>query len=454
MIQKTTRVRPELRATAWSLLALLAVVIAGVAACLIAPLVAPSAGRSSSPQAGAAGAGALVDFALEILPQVGWVILPLVILWLLLRRLRWLALFVVVVGIGTVALTLSLAPLARAGASLVPWVGVGSTPTPDALVLVATVTLGVLLLTRPAASAARGGWAIAALALADAAVVTAAAFAAQRLAPALIGWLVAVAWLAAAALIFRRWQSALPGRDVRLLAAPSREQRSLLRFAPAHDAPFAAGARSRLSLAVTAVLLCAGLIGAGLLITRHVDPVQRVDAAVAEWFVTIRTPELTGISHVVDPLGNTPGIIMVLLTAVTLASALTRRRAPVLFLISATAGETAIFLVSQAVVGRARPPVEHLADLPDTYSFPSGHVAASAVTYGAIALLLFAWAGSRVGSAAVALAALIVLGVALTRLYVGMHYVSDILSSLLFAAIWLALCWRAYRPERGAPQRP
>ena len=395
------------------------------------------------------GEYAIVDFALEIMSQIGWILLPLILVWLLLRRLSRLALLVTTVGTGAVALDLGLAPAIRVTGALLPPLDATAVITPDSLVLFATVTLGVLLLVLlPFASAAARAWTIVAVTLADAAIVSAAVVAQQRYASVAIGWLIALTWLAVATMTFLRWQRALERLPHGPSANPPPE--GAVPPAPIGEAPLPGGWRSGLTLVLAAVLLCAGLIGSGLLITRHLAPVRQFDAAVIDGFVDIRTPVLTAIAHIVDPLSNTPGIIMALLTAVTLASAVTRRWAPVLFLVTATAGETAIFLFSQAVVGRPRPSVEHLTGLPATLAYPSGHIAASTVTYGAIALLLVAWAGRRVGAIAVALAALIVLGVALTRFYVGMHYPTDALASVLFGVVWLAVCWHAFRPDRGA----
>lgn len=122
-----------------------------------------------------------------------------------------------------------------------------------------------------------------------------------------------------------------------------------------------------------------------------------------------------------------------------------------MFLLVAAVGETALFLAVSTVVGRLRPPVDYLSPhLPPTSSFPSGHVAASVVTYGGGALLVFAWTRSRLRYAAAVLAVLAVLGVAFSRLYRGVHYPTDTLASVLYASAWLAVCWWVFRPGRGS----
>lgn len=201
-------------------------------------------------------------------------------------------------------------------------------------------------------------------------------------------------------------------------------------------------------------LVVALTIGLGWLITRVLVPVRELDAAIIEWFGAGRTDPASFLARIIDPIGNTPGIIAAVIIAATVAHAVTRRWAPALVIIVATAGETSIFLVAQLVISRARPDIEFLAGEPATSSFPSGHVAATIATYGCIALLVFSWARGPLRVVAVAVAIGPPLAMAWTRLYQGLHYPSDVLGSFIFAPLWLAACWWAFRPSpRGESVR-
>ena len=198
------------------------------------------------------------------------------------------------------------------------------------------------------------------------------------------------------------------------------------------------------------VLLWGFLMGLGWLITRVLGPVRDVDATIMDWFGTNRTDAATAVALAVDRIGDTPGIIAVILLVAPIAHATTRRWAPALALVIAPAGETTIFLLSQYLTGRARPDIEHLAVEPATSSYPSGHVAATFVTYGCIALLMLSWSRGPARFVAVCLAVALPLAVAWARLYQGMHFPSDVLVSLAFAPLWLAACWWALQPgSRG-----
>lgn len=207
-------------------------------------------------------------------------------------------------------------------------------------------------------------------------------------------------------------------------------------------------------LVAIAAVLWAFLLGLGLLITTVLTPVRDLDVAIIEGLVESRTDPLTLLAHIGDQIGNTPGIIAMVIIAATVAHAVTRRWAPALVVVAAAAGETSIFLATQVAISRARPDVEQLAGEPATSSFPSGHVAATIVTYGCIALLVLAWSRGAVRIVAVAAAIALPLLVAWARMYQGMHFPSDVLASFLFAPLWLAACWWAIRPQpRGETVR-
>ena len=202
-----------------------------------------------------------------------------------------------------------------------------------------------------------------------------------------------------------------------------------------------------LALLAIAVGLWAITVALGWLITQALSPVRQVDVALMDWFEENRADPATAVALAVDHIGDTPGIIAVMLIAAPVAHAVTRRWAPALVLVAAPAGETSIFLAAQFTISRARPDIEHLAVEPVTSSFPSGHVAATLVMYGCIALLITSWSTSPARFAAIGIAIVLPLAVAWARMYQGMHFPSDVLVSLTFGSLWLAACWWAFDPR-------
>jgi undecaprenyl-diphosphatase len=98
------------------------------------------------------------------------------------------------------------------------------------------------------------------------------------------------------------------------------------------------------------------------------------------------------------------------------------------------------------LVDRERPPVRHLDEAPPTSSFPSGHTAATIALWGSLAVL----ANERARSAVVrnlflVLAFVVPVLVASSRMYRGMHYLSDVLGGVLLGGLWLLATVRGIR---------
>jgi undecaprenyl-diphosphatase len=105
-------------------------------------------------------------------------------------------------------------------------------------------------------------------------------------------------------------------------------------------------------------------------------------------------------------------------------------------------------LISDAVkllVSRPRPPVEHLQAVTGS-SFPSGHATqASAFWFSLVLVLPTAGASPRLTRAAGALALAIVLLVALSRVYLGVHYPADVVAGILLGTGWATFVARCTR---------
>lgn len=388
--------------------------------------------------------------------EVAWLLLPTATAWLLLRRAPHVAFYVAVTGLGLLVLSWGTKELVSRVRPVVD-VPLASAPGhsfPSGHAMGSTVTYGVLLLVFLPAVPARFRRAVTIAAVTLVAVVgmTRVALGVHYPSDVVAGWLFGVLWLAVTTTAFRRSGPDGGRRRSAIEEGLAPETKAAVEPAPAHDAPLPHGWHGAATLLVAAVLLWGGLVGLGLLVTDVFTTLDDAELAVLRWFASIRTQALTSIAVAVGMLGGTTGILAALVVAVPLALAATRRWTPAVFLVLCSAGETALFLATAAVVGRSRPGVDKLSpQLPPTSSFPSGHVAAALVTWGAIALLVVAWSRSRWRYAAVVLAALVVLGVALSRLYRGVHYPTDVLASVLYASVWLAVCWHVLQPARGAP---
>ena len=208
------------------------------------------------------------------------------------------------------------------------------------------------------------------------------------------------------------------------------------------------GVPSTLFLLICAVVLVAVLVGIGWLLAKvfSADAVGQGDADVSRWVAGERSPGLNDVTAVTTQIGGTLTITILAVLSVAVAAFVWRRwREPMLVAV-AVAGEVAIFLVVTMLVDRKRPPVPHLDEAPPTSSFPSGHTAATIALWGALAVL----ASERARSALVrglflTLAVLLPLLVASSRMYRGMHYLSDVLGGALLGGLWLVAAVRGIR---------
>jgi undecaprenyl-diphosphatase len=261
------------------------------------------------------------------------------------------------------------------------------------------------------------------------------------------GWLLGGWWLLITAMAFRHWHASVGLGRPALIEGLEPEDRPSLLPAPANDRPLPEGWHTVTNVLVAWVLIWGAVVGAGLLIARQLPAVRRWDATVAGWFADGRNERLTDVLFKVSRIGDTSSIAAVLLIAAVLSLALSNRWRPTLLLLVAVIGEVVLFGAAAAVIGRGRPAVEHLSPgLPPTSSFPSGHVAATMTLYGAIALLIVAWTRSRLRYGAIVVAFLLALAVGVARLYMGVHFVSDVATSVAYSSVWVAVCFWLLRP--------
>ncbi|MEP6598147.1 MAG: phosphatase PAP2 family protein [Actinomycetota bacterium] len=209
---------------------------------------------------------------------------------------------------------------------------------------------------------------------------------------------------------------------------------------------------SLVRLVIGAVVLWAVVAGVGWLLVSSGDgaAVLRWDQSVERWFAARRTDSWNGLTDYVTAAGGTEVIVgLGILVALALRLTLHRWR-EVLFVLAALAGEVSIFLCATLVIHRHRPDVPHLDTSPPTSSFPSGHTAAAVTLYVGLAIL--AWRLSQhawVRMLAVVVAVTIPVAVALSRMYRGMHFPTDVLTGAMIGLVWLTIS--AAVVLRGAP---
>jgi undecaprenyl-diphosphatase len=256
------------------------------------------------------------------------------------------------------------------------------------------------------------------------------------------GWLLGVAWLGITAHAFGHWraETGQPPRHLSQGLAPE----AAPRLGPTRIVPVAHPRLVAARLLVSFVLIGGALLGLGKLITRHPPA---FDEAVPRWLAVHRTPQLTTISYYLSQAGSTRWILAVALVIVPLALALIGRWRPAVFMAVAMFGELGLFVSVATIVHRARPLVTQLDGHLPTSAFPSGHTAATTCLYGALAVLVVPRTRGVWRWLAVAVAALMPLLVAWSRMYRGEHHPLDVAGGVLLALLWLAAATFALWPN-------
>ena len=157
--------------------------------------------------------------------------------------------------------------------------------------------------------------------------------------------------------------------------------------------------------------------------------------------VPIGAPWLEGAMRDITSLGSVS--VLVLVTAATIIYLLLiRRPATAVLIFVAVAGGQALSSLLKVGVDRPRPElVSHLVT-ETSLSFPSGHAMLSAVTYLTLGALAAQFAPGRTTRIYVlSLAVLVALLVGVSRIYLGVHWPSDVLAGWCAGSAWAMLCW-------------
>lgn len=196
-----------------------------------------------------------------------------------------------------------------------------------------------------------------------------------------------------------------------------------------------------LHLTIGALLLIAAsaIFGAIAEDISSADAITLLDVRIARWLHLHAVSSLTRVLLVVTNI-HSPGGIIVMACAVGLYLARCKAWYWLLSLTVAVAGGALLNLAMKYAFQRARPLFDDPLLTLTTYSFPSGHAAGSTVFYGVLGCYLFSRVAAWPQRVCIVLAALcMVLLVGFSRMYLGVHYFSDVLGAIAEATAWLAL---------------
>ena len=143
----------------------------------------------------------------------------------------------------------------------------------------------------------------------------------------------------------------------------------------------------------------------------------------------------------VTALGSTTVLTLVVTITACFLALQRRLRSALLVVAATTLGASAVTLV-KALIARSRPDLVDRLMEETSHSFPSGHAANSAIVYLTLATLLFPLVRSwRMRGFVLGVAMLLVGLIGISRIYLGVHWPSDVLAGWAFGSCWALLWW-------------
>jgi len=188
-----------------------------------------------------------------------------------------------------------------------------------------------------------------------------------------------------------------------------------------------------------ALAVITALVGFGITALR-----PGLDIEILQAVALHRDATVTSIAEILTTAGSFP-----LLAPLSVAALLLRRwnrPADDIALVVIAAGSAALPWLVKLIVARPRPTFEHLQQL-SSLSFPSEHTTQAAAIYLTVAILLSKDLNRGLRELVIVLALLIAVVVAWSRVYLGVHYPSDVAAGLILGWSWALLVFHWARPS-------
>ena len=193
-----------------------------------------------------------------------------------------------------------------------------------------------------------------------------------------------------------------------------------------------------LAVGVTVLAVLAKLTGEVYEEVAYENGTAQIDQSVLDFMQSIRAPWLNSVVNAYTHIGGKVGGVVVCFVLIVVLSSLMRSVRPLVLLAAGALGSVCISIAGKEIVGRERPPrVDAIPPYEVSPSFPSGHTLSATAIMIVTAYLLVLWMSrTRARILAVLLCGAYALTMGLSRVYLGHHWLTDVIAGFGVGAAW------------------
>jgi len=169
-----------------------------------------------------------------------------------------------------------------------------------------------------------------------------------------------------------------------------------------------------------------------------------IDTRVTDYIVSFRTPERTDFFLLLTRIGDIYGYLIIGCIFILVSAVVFKSWKYIAQISAVLILATLSNMVLKRFIDRARPDIEHLVSV-ETLSYPSGHAMSAMAFYGFLIYLVYSFKMNFVLKGfVIALLIFLILGIGISRIYLGVHFPSDIAGGFIAGFIWVVLCILAF----------
>jgi undecaprenyl-diphosphatase len=167
--------------------------------------------------------------------------------------------------------------------------------------------------------------------------------------------------------------------------------------------------------------------------------IEASDDSIISFIQGFESPGLTAIMKGFTFIGSTPSVAVISLFSLFFLYKVLKHRTELILFIAIIVGSPILNELLKLLFHRARPDFHRLIKI-NGYSFPSGHAMSAFAVYGVLSFLLWRHIPTRWGRTLLIVTSIImILTIGISRIYLGVHYPSDVIGGYFASGCWLAI---------------